>query len=73
MAQDGVRWAPGWSEPNSRSYWLSEAQAQRAPDQPAPIQPENPARHGVFEMKFKLIKLLDQDAGFSGGPVRNAG
>ena len=32
LAQDRCDWAPGWTEPNSPSYWVKEAQAQSCLD-----------------------------------------
>jgi hypothetical protein len=36
MAPARYDWAQGWTETNSRSYWLKEAQVQADMDKPGP-------------------------------------
>jgi len=36
IAEDRCDWAQGWTESNSRSYWLKEAQVQLYMDKPGP-------------------------------------
>ncbi len=36
MAQDKLDWTPGWTETNSRSYWLREDQVQLRLNKPEP-------------------------------------
>jgi len=35
IAEDRCVWTPGWTETNSRSYWLREAQVQAYLNKPA--------------------------------------
>ncbi len=66
MAPDRFDWTPGWTETNSRSYWLREAQVQSDMDKPGPGYWCNmrahfvPARSVDLAVKRAYARLLFQ-------------